>query len=182
MATLSNERLNELNTLLAKHEISADLTHLYNIRFKSQGFGPFKYLLNSLNKFNADDALEALIDAADFIGLTLSNHYQSAAIKLDTSDSMNTMNTMIEITKDNAIAELQYDRVLKVVSVKAKMTVDLIQFVMSLPNSTLTVRSFKGKARFDLETESISVRLDEVESMINQLISQLNKDRDAIGL
>lgn len=179
MATLSNERLNELNTLLAKYEITADLTHLYNIRFKSQGFGPFKYLLNSLNKFNADDALEALIDAADFIGLMLSNHYQSAAIKLDTSDSMN---TMIEITKDNAIAELRYDRVLKVVSVKAKMTADLIQFVMSLPNSILTVRSFKGKARFDLETESISVRLDEVESMIDQLISQLNKDRDAIGL
>lgn len=179
MATLSNERLNELNTLLAKYEITADLTHLYNIRFKSQGFGPFKYLLNSLNKFNADDALEALIDAADFIGLMLSNHYQSAAIKLDTSDSMN---TMIEITKDNAIAELRYDRVLKVVSVKAKMTADLTQFVMSLPNSILTVRSFKGKARFDLETESISVRLDEAESMIDQLISQLNKDRDAIGL
>lgn len=179
MATLSNERLNELNTLLAKYEITADLTHLYNIRFKSQGFGPFKYLLNSLNKFNADDALEALIDAADFVGLMLSNHYQSAAIKLDTSDSMN---TMIEITKDNAIAELRYDRVLKVVSVKAKMTADLIQFVMSLPNSILTVRSFKGKARFDLETESISVRLDEVESMIDQLILQLNKDRDAIGL
>ena len=179
MATLSNERLNELNTLLAKHEISADLTHLYNIRFKSQGSGPFKYLLNSLNKFNADDALEALIDAADFIGLMLSNHYQSAAIKLDTSDSMN---TMIEITKDNAIAEMRYDRVLKVVSVKTKMTADLTQFVMSLPNSTLTVRSFKGKARFDLETESISVRLDEVDSMIDQLISQLNKDRDAIGL
>lgn len=179
MATLSNERLNELNTLLAKYEISADLTHLYNIRFKSQGFGPFKYLLNSLNKFNADDALEALIDAADFIGLMLSNHYQSAAIKLDTSDSMN---TMIEITKDNAIAELRYDRVLKVVSVKAKMTADLIQFVMSLPNSILTVRSFKGKARFDLETESISVRLDEVESMIDKLILRLNKDRDAIGL
>lgn len=179
MATLSNERLNELNTLLAKYEITADLTHLYNIRFKSQGFGPFKYLLNSLNKFNADDALEALIDAADFVGLMLSNHYQSAAIKLDTSDSMN---TMIEITKDNAIAELRYDRVLKVVSVKAKMTADLIQFVMSLSNSILTVRSFKGKARFDLETESISVRLDEVESMIDQLISQLNKDRDAIGL
>ena len=179
MATLSNERLNELNTLLAKYEISADLTHLYNIRFKSQGFGPFKYLLNSLNKFNVDDALEALIDAADFVGLMLSNHYQSAAIKLDTSDSMN---TMIEITKDNAIAELRYDRVLKVVSVKAKMTADLIQFVMSLPNSILTVRSFKGKARFDLETESISVRLDEVESMIDKLILQLNKDRDAIGL
>lgn len=179
MATLSNERLNELNTLLAKYEITADLTHLYNIRFKSQGFGPFKYLLNSLNKFNADDALEALIDAADFIGLMLSNHYQSAAIKLDTSDSMN---TMIEITKDNAIAELRYDRVLKVVSVKAKMTADLIQFVMSLPNSILTVRSFKGKARFDLETESISVRLDEVESMIDKLVLQLNKDRDAIGL
>lgn len=179
MATLSNERLNELNTLLAKYEITADLTHLYNIRFKSQGFGPFKYLLNSLNKFNADDALEALIDAADFIGLMLSNHYQSAAIKLDTGDSMN---TMIEITKDNAIAELRYDRVLKVVSVKAKMTADLIQFVMSLPNSILTVRSFKGKARFDLETESISVRLDEVESMIDKLILQLNKDRDAIGL
>lgn len=179
MATLSNERLNELNTLLAKYEITADLTHLYNIRFKSQGFGPFKYLLNSLNKFNADDALEALIDAADFIGLMLSNHYQSAAIKLDTSDSMN---TMIEITKDNAIAELRYDRVLKVVSVKAKMTADLIQFVMSLPNSILTVRSFKGKARFDLETESISVRLDEVESMIDKLILRLNKDRDAIGL
>ena len=179
MATLSNERLNELNTLLAKYEIIAELTHLYNIRFKSQGFGPFKYLLNSLNKFNANDALEALIDAADFVGLMLSNHYQSAAIKLDTSDSMN---TMIEITKDNAIAEMRYDRVLKVVSVKAKMTVDLTQFVMSLPNSILTVRSFKGKARFDLETESISVRLDEVESMIDQLISQLNKDRDAIGL
>lgn len=179
MATLSNERLNELNTLLAKYEITADLTHLYNIRFKSQGFGPFKYLLNSLNKFNADDALDALIDAADFIGLMLSNHYQSAAIKLDTSDSMN---TMIEITKDNAIAEMRYDRVLKVVSVKAKMTADLTQFVMSLPNSILTVRSFKGKARFDLETESISVRLDEVESMIDQLISQLNKDRDTIGL
>ena len=179
MATLSNERLNELNTLLAKYEITADLTHLYNIRFKSQGFGPFKYLLNSLNKFNANDALEALIDAADFIGLMLSNHYQSAAIKLDTGDSMN---TMIEITKDNAIAEMRYDRVLKVVSVKAKMTADLTQFVMSLPNSILTVRSFKGKARFDLETESISVRLDEVESMIDQLISQLNKDRDAIGL
>lgn len=179
MATLSNERLNELNTLLAKYEITADLTHLYNIRFKSQGFGPFKYLLNSLNKFNANDALEALIDAADFIGLMLSNHYQSAAIKLDTGDSMN---TMIEITKDNAIAELRYDRVLKVVSVKAKMTADLIQFVMSLPNSILTVRSFKGKARFDLETESISVRLDEVESMIDKLILQLNKDRDAIGL
>lgn len=179
MATLSNERLNELNTLLAKYEITADLTDLYNIRFKSQGFGPFKYLLNSLNKFNVDDALEALIDAADFIGLMLSNHYQSAAIKLDTSDSMN---TMIEITKDNAIAEMRYDRVLKVVSVKAKMTADLTQFVMSLPNSILTVRSFKGKARFDLETESISVRLDEVESMIDQLISQLNKDRDAIGL
>lgn len=179
MATLSNERLNELNTLLAKYEITAELTHLYNIRFKSQGFGPFKYLLNSLNKFNADDALEALIDAVDFVGLMLSNHYQSAAIKLDTSDSMN---TMIEITKDNAIAEMRYDRVLKVVSVKAKMTVDLTQFVMSLPNSILTVRSFKGKARFDLETESISVRLDEVESMIDKLISQLNKDRDAIGL
>ena len=179
MATLSNERLNELNTLLAKYEITADLTHLYNIRFKSQGFGPFKYLLNSLNKFNSDDALEALIDAADFVGLMLSNHYQSAAIKLDTSDSMN---TMIEITKDNAIAELRYDRVLKVVSVKAKMTADLIQFVMSLPNSILTVRSFKGKARFDLETESISVRLDEVESMIDKLILRLNKDRDAIGL
>lgn len=179
MATLSNERLNELNTLLAKYEITADLTHLYNIRFKSQGFGPFKYLLNSLNKFNVDDALEALIDAADFVGLMLSNHYQSAAIKLDASDSMN---TMIEITKGNAIAEMRYDRVLKVVSVKAKMTVDLTQFVMSLPNSILTVRSFKGKARFDLETESISVRLDEVESMIDQLISQLNKDRDAIGL
>lgn len=179
MATLSNERLNELNTLLAKHEITADLTHLYNIRFKSQGFGPFKYLLNSLNKFNSDDALEALIDAADFVGLMLSNHYQSAAIKLDTSDSMN---TMIEITKDNAIAELRYDRVLKVVSVKAKMTADLTQFVMSLPNSILTVRSFKGKARFDLETESISVRLDEVESMIDKLILQLNQDRDAIGL
>ena len=179
MATLSNERLNELNTLLAKYEITADLTHLYNIRFKSQGFGPFKYLLNSLNKFNVDDALEALIDAADFVGLMLSNHYQSAAIKLDTGDSMN---TMIEITKDNAIAEMRYDRVLKVVSVKAKMTADLTQFVMSLPNSILTVRSFKGKARFDLETESISVRLDEVESMIDQLISQLNKDRDAIGL
>lgn len=179
MATLSNERLNELNTLLAKYEISADLTHLYSIRFKSQGFGPFKYLLNSLNKFSADDALEALIDAADFIGLMLSNHYQSAAIKLDTCDSMN---TMIEITKDNAIAELRYDRVLKVVSVKAKMTADLTQFVMSLPNSILAVRSFKGKARFDLETESISVRLDEVESMIDQLISRLNKDRDAIGL
>ena len=179
MATLSNERLNELNTLLAKYEISTDLTHLYNIRFKSQGFGPFKYLLNSLNKFNANDALEALIDAADFVGLMLSNHYQSAAIKLDTSDSMN---TMIEITKDNAIVELRYDRVLKVVSVKAKMTADLTQFVMSLTNSILTVRSFKGKARFDLETESISVRLDEVESMIDQLISQLNKDRDAIGL
>ena len=179
MATLSNERLNELNTLLAKYEITADLTHLYNIRFKSQGFGPFKYLLNSLNKFNVDSALEALIDAADFIGLMLSNHYQSAAIKLDTGDSMN---TMIEITKDNAIAELRYDRVLKVVSVKAKATVDLTQFVMSLPNSILTVRSFKGKARFDLETDSISVRLDEVESMIDQLISQLNKDRDAIGL
>lgn len=179
MATLSNERLNELNTLLAKYEITADLTHLYNIRFKSQGFGPFKYLLNSLNKFNANDALEALIDAADFIGLMLSNHYQSAAIKLDTSDSMN---TMIEITKDNAIAEMRYDRVLKVVSVKAKMTADLTQFVMSLPNSILTVRSFKGKARFDLETESISVRLDEVESMIDKLILQLNKDRDAIGL
>ena len=179
MATLSNERLNELNTLLAKYEITADLTHLYNIRFKSQGFGPFKYLLNSLNKFNADDALEALIDAADFVGLMLSNHYQSAAIKLDTSDSMN---TMIEITKDNAIAEMRYDRVLKVVSVKAKMTADLTQFVMSLPNSILTVRSFKGKARFDLETESISVRLDEVESMIDNLILQLNKDRDAIGL
>lgn len=179
MATLSNERLNELNTLLAKYEITADLTHLYNIRFKSQGFGPFKYLLNSLNKFNVDDALEALIDAADFVGLMLSNHYQSSAIKLDTGDSMN---TMIEITKDNAIAELRYDRVLKVVSVKAKMTTDLTQFVMSLPNSILTVRSFKGKARFDLETESISVRLDEVESMIDQLISQLNKDRDAIGL
>lgn len=179
MATLSNERLNELNTLLAKYEITADLTHLYNIRFKSQGFGPFKYLLNSLNKFNADDALDALIDAADFIGLMLSNHYQSAAIKLDTSDSMN---AMIEITKDNAIAEMRYDRVLKVVSVKAKMTADLTQFVMSLPNSILTVRSFKGKARFDLETESISVRLDEVESMLDQLISQLNKDRDAIGL
>lgn len=179
MATLSNERLNELNTLLAKYEITADLTHLYNIRFKSQGFGPFKYLLNSLNKFNADDALEALIDAADFVGLMLSNHYQSAAIKLDTSDSMN---TMIEITKDNAIAEMRYDRVLKVVSVKAKMTADLTQFVMSLPNSILTVRSFKGKARFDLETESISVRLDEVESMIDKLILQLNKDRDAIGL
>lgn len=179
MATLSNERLNELNTLLAKYEITADLTHLYNVRFKSQGFGPFKYLLNSLNKFNANDALEALIDAADFIGLMLSNHYQSAAIKLDTSDSMN---TMIEITKDNAIAELRYDRVLKVVSVKAKMTADLIQFVMSLPNSILTVRSFKGKARFDLETESISVRLDEVESMIDKLILRLNKDRDAIGL
>lgn len=179
MATLSNERLNELNTLLAKYEISADLTHLYNIRFKSQGFGPFKYLLNSLNKFSADDALEALIDAADFVGLMLSNHYQSAAIKLDTNDSMN---TMIEITKDNAIAELRYDRVLKVVSVKAKMTADLTQFVMSLPNSILTVRSFKGKARFDLETESISVRLDEVESMIDKLILQLNKDRDAIGL
>lgn len=179
MATLSNERLNELNTLLAKYEITADLTHLYNIRFKSQGFGPFKYLLNSLNKFNADDALEALIDAADFIGLMLSNHYQSATIKLDTGDSMN---TMIEITKGNAIAELRYDRVLKVVSVKAKMTADLTQFVMSLPNSILTVRSFKGKARFNLETESISVRLDEVESMIDQLISQLNKDRDAIGL
>lgn len=179
MATLSNERLNELNTLLAKYEIAAELTHLYNIRFKSQGFGPFKYLLNSLNKFNVDSALEDLIDAADFIGLMLSNHYQSAAIKLDTSDSMN---TMIEITKDNAIAEMRYDRVLKVVSVKAKMTVDLTQFVMSLPNSILTVRSFKGKARFDLETESISVRLDEVESMIDQLISQLNKDRDAIGL
>lgn len=179
MATLSNERLNELNTLLAKYEITVDLTHLYNIRFKSQGFGPFKYLLNSLNKFNADDALEALIDAADFVGLMLSNHYQSAAIKLDTSDSMN---TMIEITKDNAIAEMRYDRVLKVVSVKAKMTADLTQFVMSLPNSMFTVRSFKGKARFDLETESISVRLDEVDSMIDQLISQLNKDRDAIGL
>ena len=179
MATLSNERLNELNTLLAKYEITADLTHLYNIRFKSQGFGPFKYLLNSLNKFNANDALEALIDAADFVGLMLSNHHQSAAIKLDISDSMN---TMIEITKDNAIAELRYDRVLKVVSVKAKMTADLIQFVMSLPNSILTVRSFKGKARFDLETESISVRLDEVESMIDKLILQLNKDRDAIGL
>ena len=179
MATLPNERINELNTLLAEYEITADLTHLYNIRFKSQGFGPFKYLLNSLNKFNADDALEALIDAADFIGLMLSNHYQSAAIKFDTSDSMN---TMIEITKDNAIAEMRYDRVLKVVSVKAKMTADLTQFVMSLPNSTLTVRSFKGKARFDLETESISVRLDEVDSMIDQLISQLNKDRDAIGL
>lgn len=179
MATLSNERLNELNTLLAKYEITADLTHLYNIRFKSQGFGPFKYLLNSLNKFNSDDALEALIDAADFVGLMLSNHYQSAAIKLDTSDSMN---TMIEITKDNAIAELRYDRVLKVVSVKTKMTADLIQFVMSLPNSILTVRSFKGKAHFDLETESISVRLDEVESMIDQLILHLNKDRDAIGL
>lgn len=179
MATLSNERLNELNTLLAKYEITADLTHLYNIRFKSQGFGPFKYLLNSLNKFNSDDALEALIDAADFVGLMLSNHYQSAAIKLDTGDSMN---TMIEITKDNAIAELRYDRVLKVVSVKTKMTADLIQFVMSLPNSILTVRSFKGKARFDLETESISVRLDEVESMIDKLILQLNKDRDAIGL
>lgn len=179
MATLSNERLNELNTLLAKYEIAADLTHLYNIRFKSQGFGPFKYLLNSLNKFNSDDALEALIDAADFIGLMLSNHYQSAAIKLDTSDSMN---TMIEITKDNAIAEMRYDRVLKVVSVKAKMAADLTQFVMSLPNSILTVRSFKGKARFDLETESISVRLDEVESMIDKLILRLNKDRDAIGL
>ena len=179
MATLSNERLNELNTLLVKYEIAADLTHLYSIRFKSQGFGPFKYLLNSLNKFNADDALEALIDAADFIGLMLSNHYQSAAIKLDTSDSMS---TMIEITKDNAIAEMRYDRVLKVVSVKAKMTADLTQFVMSLPNSILTVRSFKGKARFDLETESISVRLDKVESMIDQLISRLNKDRDAIGL
>lgn len=179
MATLSNERLNELNILLAEYEITAELTHLYNIRLKSQGFGPFKYLLNSLNKFNVDSALEALIDAADFIGLMLSNHYQSAAIKLDTSDSMN---TMIEITKDNAIAEMRYDRVLKVVSVKAKMTVDLTQFVMSLPNSILTVRSFKGKARFDLETESISVRLDEVESMIDQLISQLNKDRDAIGL
>lgn len=179
MATLSNERLNELNTLLAKYEITADLTHLYNVRFKSQGFGPFKYLLNSLNKFNANDALEALIDAADFVGLMLSNHYQSAAIKLDTSDSMI---TMIEITKDNAIAEMRYDRVLKVVSVKTKMTADLTQFVMSLPNSILTVRSFKGKARFDLETESISVRLDEVESMIDQLISQLNKDRDAIGL
>lgn len=179
MATLSNERLNELNTLLAKYEITADLTHIYNIRFKSKGFGPFKYLLNSLNKFNVDDALEALIDAADFVGLMLSNHYQSAAIKLDTSDPMN---TMIEIAKDNAIAELRYDRVLKVVSVKTKMTADLTQFVMSLPNSILTVRSFKGKARFDLETESISVRLDEVESMIDQLISQSNKDRDAIGL
>ena len=179
MATLSNERLNELNTLLAKYEISADLTHLYNIRFKSQGFGPFKYLLNSLNKFNIESALDALIDAADFVGLMLSNHYQSAAIKLDTGDSMN---TMIEITKDNAIAELRYDRVLKVVSVKAKMTADLNQFIMSLPNSILTVRSFKGKARFELETESISVRLDEVESMIDKLISQLNKDRDAIGL
>lgn len=179
MATLSNERINELNTLLAKYEITAELTHLYNIRFKSQGFGPFKYLLNSLNKFNADDALDALIDAVDFIGLMLSNHYQSVAIKLGTGDSID---TMIEITKDNAIAELRYDRVLKVVSVKAKMTADLTQFVMSLPNSILTVRSFKGKARFNLETESISVRLDDVESMIDQLISQLNKDRDAIGL
>lgn len=92
------------------------------------------------------------------------------------------MNTMIEITKDNAIAEMRYDRVLKVVSVKAKMTADLTQFVMPLPNSILTVRSFKGKARFDLETESISVRLDEVESMIDKLILQLNKDRDAIDL
>lgn len=179
MATLSNERINELNTLLAKYEITAELTHLYNIRFKSQGFGPFKYLLNSLNKFNADDALDALIDAVDFIGLMLSNHYQSVAIKLGTGDSID---TMIEITKDNAIAELRYDRVLNVVSVKAKMTADLTQFVMSLPNSILTVRSFKGKARFNLETESISVRLDDVESMIDQLISQLNKDRDAIGL
>lgn len=39
MATLPNERINELNTLLAEYEISADLTHLYNVRFKSQGFG-----------------------------------------------------------------------------------------------------------------------------------------------
>ena len=179
MATLPNERINELNTLLAEYEITADLTHLYNIRFKSAKAAEMKYLINSFNKFNIDSALEVLIYAADFIGLTLSNHYQSAAIKLDTSGSID---TMIEITKDNAIAELRYDRVLKVVSVKAKMTVDLIQFVMSLPNSILTVRSFKGKARFNLETESISVRLDEVESMIDQLISQLNKDRDAIGL
>lgn len=179
MATLSNERLNELNTLLAKYEITAELTHLYNIRFKSAKASEMKYLINSFNKFNIESALDALIDAADFVGLMLSDHYQAAAIKLDTSDSMN---TMIEIAKGNAIAELRYDRVLKVVSVKTKAAVDLTQFVMSLPNSILTVRSFKGKARFNLETESISVRLDEVESMIDQLISQLNKDRDAIGL
>lgn len=179
MAIIYNEKIQTLNELLKKYGLTVELTHLYNIRFKSNQSDKINYLLNSFNKVDIDNGLDSLINAIDFIGTILKQNYESSKIKIDTK---RTKNILVEINKDDTTTQIKYDQKLKVANIKTTANIALNQFFMSLHYSFLKIYSPKGETHFDLETETITVNLNEIETAMNEMIFKLNKDRKSIGL
>ena len=179
MAIIYNEKIQTLNDLLKNYGLTVELTHLYNIRFKSNQSNKMNYVLNSFNELNIDKGLDCLIDEIDFIGTILKQNYESSKIKID---KKRTKNILVEINKDDTTTKIKYDRKLKVANIKTSASINLNQFFISLDYSFLKIHSPKSETYFDLETETITVKLDEIEPAMNEMISKLDKDRKSIGL
>lgn len=179
MAIIYNEKIQTLNNLLKKYGLTVELTHLYNIRFKSNQSNKMNYVLNSFNKLNIDKGLDCLIDAIDFIVTILKQNYESSKIKIDIK---RTKNILVEINKNDTTTKIKYDRKLKIANIKTSTSINLNQFFISLDYSFLKIHSPKGETYFDLETETITVKLDEIELAMNEMISKINKDKKSFGL
>ena len=179
MAIIYNKKIQTLNDLLKKYGLTVELTHLYNIRFKSNQSNKMNYVLNSFNELNIDKGLDCLIDAINFIGTVLNQNYESFTIKID---KKRTKNILVEINKDDTTTKIKYDRKLKVANIKTTASIALNKIFISLDYSFLKIHSPKGETYFDLETETITVKLDEIELAMNEMISKVNKDRKSFGL
>ena len=180
MATLSNKRINELNSHLALYGVTAELTDLYNIRFKHTDSDKVHYLANSFRTLSiAEDAIDTLINGSAFVGKILNSHYRRPALRINANRVIE-----FEAAKERAVVESRYDSVAKIAGVSARVALDLDIFTMCLEHSFLEIHSSntKDKARLKLNTGKCFVPLEDIDLTVDHLVRRLKEDRDAIGL
>lgn len=180
MATLSNKRIEELNSRLVPYDITAELTDLYNIRFRHTDSDKVYYLANSFRTVSiAEEAIDALIDGSAFVGKILNSHYRRPTLRINANRVIE-----FETTKERTVVEISYDSVAKIVGVSARVALDLDIFTMCLEHSFLEIHSSnaKDKTRVKLNTGKCFVPLEDIDSTVDHLVRRLKEDRDAIGL
>ena len=180
MAILSNERINELNTHLALYGITAELTDLYNIRFRRTDSDKVHYLANSFRTVPiAEEAIDTLIDGSAFVGKILNSHYRRPELRINANRVIE-----FESTKERTVVEISYNSAEKIVGISARVVLDLDIFTMCLEHSFLEIHSLniKDKTRVKLNTGTCFVPLEDIDLTVDHLVRCLKEDRDAIGL
>ena len=182
MAVLSNTRINKLNSHLALYDITAELTDLYNIRFRHTSSGKVHYLANSFRTLSiAEEAIDTLINGSAFVGKMLSSRYRRPTLRI----RPNTNHVIeFETTKESTIVEISYDSVAKIAGVSARAALDIDIFTMCLEHSFLEIHpsNTKDKTLVKLNTGKCFVPLEDINSTVDHLVRRLKEDRDAIGL